>query len=119
MWILRATVDERTRTLRLLPGMGRTLGRGPHADFVVDDALLSRIHCRLTATEESLAIEDLKSTNGTFVNEARVSFSTLENGDRVRVGQVEFSVIRENPAAPIRWAASARSSRSGSRRPGG
>ena len=99
MWILRATIDERTRTLRLPPGAGRTLGRGAHADFVVGDALLSRVHCRLTATEEHLAIEDLKSTNGTFVNDARVRFATLEDGDRVRVGQVEFSVIREEPAA--------------------
>ncbi len=99
MWILRATIDEQTRTLRLPPGSGRTLGRSTHADFIVGDVLLSRIHCRLTATEENLAIEDLKSTNGTFVNEARIRFATLEDGDRVRVGKVEFSVIRDLPAA--------------------
>ena len=99
MWILRATIDEQTRILRLPPGSGRTLGRSTHADFIVGDALLSRIHCRLTATEDNLAVEDLKSTNGTFVNETRVRFATLEDGDRVRVGQVEFSVSREEPPA--------------------
>ena len=97
MWILRATIDERTRTLRLPPGTGRTLGRGTHADFNVGDALISYIHCRLTASEQYLVIEDLKSTNGTFVNEVRVRLATLEDGDRVRVGKVEFNVIREEP----------------------
>lgn len=117
MWILRATVDEEPVVVRLPPGAARTLGRGPSADFIVADALISRVHCRLTASARRLVIEDLKSTNGTYVNGVRLKFSTLEDGDRVRLGQVEFSVIRED--APIRRAASARSSRSGSRRPGG
>lgn len=99
MWILRAIIDERTRTLRLPPGAERTLGRGTNADFVVGDALLSRVHCRLTASERQLVIEDLQSTNGTYVNDVRLRLSTLENGDRVRVGQVEFRVIRQEPDA--------------------
>ena len=117
MWILRATVDEEPVVLRLPPGAARTLGRGTTADFTVADALMSRVHCRLTASERQLVIEDLQSTNGTYVNDVRLRLSTLEGGDRVRLGQVEFSVIRED--APTRRAASARSSRSGSRRPGG
>ena len=97
MWILRATVDERIRILRLPPGAARTLGRGTHAEFIIDDVLISRIHCRLTASEQQLLIEDLKSTNGTFVNNEQVESAALEDGDRVRVGQVEFRVIRGEP----------------------
>ena len=100
MWVLRATIDERTRILRLLPGSARTLGRGTQADFVVGDALVSRVHCRLTASERELVMEDLESTNGTFVNDVRCKVSSLEEGDRIRLGQVEFSVGRnEAPEA--------------------
>ena len=55
------------------PAPRETLGRGPRADFVIDTSLLSRVHCRLEATETELTVEDLKSTNGTFVNGRRVS----------------------------------------------
>lgn len=97
MWILHASFDERELVFRLSPGTGRTLGRATQADFVVGHALVSRVHCRLTATEDHLVVEDLKSTNGTFVNEARVESATLEHGDCVRVGHVEFSVSCEAP----------------------
>ena len=97
MWILRATIDEQALTLRLPPGAARTLGRSTHADFVVGDVLISRIHCRLTASEGRLAIEDLRSTNGTYVNDVRRKLSNLEDGDRVRLGHVVFSVSREKP----------------------
>lgn len=102
MWILRATIEERTRTFRLPPGAVRTLGRGTNADFIVADALVSRVHCRLTATEEHLVIEDLKSTNGIFVNESRVQLATLEDGDRVKMGHAEFLVNRAAPDGPSR-----------------
>lgn len=95
MWILRASIDEQELVFRLSPGTGRTLGRAAQADFVVGHALVSRVHCRLTATENDLVVEDLKSTNGTFVNETRVESATLEHGDCVRVGHVEFSVSRK------------------------
>lgn len=99
MWILHATIDEQPRVFRLPPGTGRTLGRGTHTDFIVGDPLLSRIHCRLTATEEQLHVEDLRSTNGTFVNDERIEQAFLDEGDRLRVGQVEFSVSRGDPEA--------------------
>ena len=99
MWIISATVDEQTRTFRLPPGAGRTLGRGTNADFIVGDALLSRVHCRFTALEQQLRVEDLKSTNGTFVNDKRIDAAFLADGDRVRVGQVELSVSRGKPGA--------------------
>lgn len=97
MWIIRATIDEQTRTFRLPPGPGRTLGRGTNADFIVGDALISRIHCRFTASELQLQVEDLKSTNGTFVNDKRIEVALLEDGDRLRVGQVELVVSRGEP----------------------
>ncbi len=94
MWILRSTNDVRVQTLRLLPGTVRTVGRGPRTDFVVDAALVSRVHCQLSASPDGLVVEDLKSTNGTFINDQRARRSSLDAGDRLRLGRLEFSVAR-------------------------
>jgi pSer/pThr/pTyr-binding forkhead associated (FHA) protein len=57
--------------------------------------MVSRFHCRLTAsTGGTLEVEDLKSTNGTFVNDQRVSRLVLAEGDRLRIGRVELAVDR-------------------------
>ena len=95
MWILRSTNGDTSRILRVMSGTPRTVGRGPRADFVVDAALLSRVHCRLSATDAELMVEDLGSTNGTFVNDQRVSKSPLRVGDRLRLGRLELDVSRE------------------------
>ncbi len=51
------------------------------------------MHCRFTAGAAGvLEVEDLESTNGTFVNGERVKTSRLEPGDCVRVGRVEIEV---------------------------
>ena len=90
MWILQSP----DTTFRLQSGAIKTVGRAPRADFIVDAALVSRLHCRLTAGEHALEVVDLESTNGTFVNDKRVEKATLANGDRLRVGRVELTVNR-------------------------
>lgn len=100
MWILRAGTSDTAVTFRLLPGAVKTLGRATRADFILDAALVSRLHCRLIATPSGeLEIEDLKSTNGTFVNDRRVTRTPLSAGDRVRVGRVVLSVERNGNAS--------------------
>jgi pSer/pThr/pTyr-binding forkhead associated (FHA) protein len=66
----------------------------PRADFIVDAALVSRLHCRISATDDTLEVVDLSSTNGTFVNDRRVQTARLGAGDRLRVGRVELRVAR-------------------------
>lgn len=93
MWILqRSRPSGRSITFRLAPGAVKTVGRAPRADFIVDAALVSRLHCRLTAGVEKLEVEDLSSTNGTYVNEKRVKRGQLRSGDRLRVGRVELTI---------------------------
>lgn len=93
MWILQsAALDENPFTFRLAPGAIKTVGRAPRADFVLDAALVSRLHCRLTAGDSTVEVVDLSSTNGTFVNDKRVKSATLSSGDRLRVGRVELTV---------------------------
>jgi len=94
MWVLKTAEEaDIPFTFRILPGSIKTVGRATRADFIVDAALVSRLHCRLTAGATELEVVDLDSTNGTFVNDQRVSGrAVLSPGDRLRVGRVELSV---------------------------
>lgn len=97
MWILRgnAEADEKV-VFRLGPGTDKTLGRIPQADFIVGASLVSRLHCRFTVGDTGqLEVEDLGSTNGTWVNDQRVTRAPLSAGDRVRLGQLELLVERQ------------------------
>jgi hypothetical protein len=90
-WIL--TSGEPQLTLRLPSGAIKTLGRTARADFIVDAALVSRLHCRLTADRsDQLVVEDLESTNGTRVNGQKIDRAILRTGDTLQVGRVEFQV---------------------------
>ncbi len=96
MWLLQTT--ERSEagpfTFRLMPGAMKTIGRSTTADFIVDAGMVSRFHCRMTTTASGeIEIEDLDSTNGTFVNDRRIQRSPLAVGDRVRLGRVELVVV--------------------------
>jgi pSer/pThr/pTyr-binding forkhead associated (FHA) protein len=71
----------------------KTVGRTARADFILDAALVSRLHCRLTADRsDQLIVEDLGSTNGILVNGRKVDRSVLRAGDQLTVGRVEFVV---------------------------
>lgn len=97
MWLIKTDdAAELPFTFRLVAGNTKTMGRATRADFIVDAALVSRVHCRLTAGATELEVVDLDSTNGTFVNGARVTTAHLKSGDRLGVGRVEFSVSRSD-----------------------
>ena len=97
MWILRSVSDGETeKTFRILPGVVRTIGRATGADFIVDAPLVSRVHCRLTASADgSLEVRDLDSTNGTFINGERIDKRQLTSGDRLGVGRIELVALSE------------------------
>jgi pSer/pThr/pTyr-binding forkhead associated (FHA) protein len=96
MWILKTSDDAEAPFLfRILPGSIKTIGRAPRADFIVEAALVSRLHCRLTAGATELEVVDLESTNGTYVNGERTDRAILRNGDRLGVGRVDLWVNLE------------------------
>jgi pSer/pThr/pTyr-binding forkhead associated (FHA) protein len=93
-WVLQSGGESPT-VLRLPQGAVKTIGRTTAADFVLDAALVSRVHCRLSADESNqLIVEDLDSTNGTLVNGQRISRAVLRNGDVLTIGRVDFTVGR-------------------------
>ena len=72
-----------------------TIGRSSDCDLSLSDTFLSSRHARLTNDEGDLSIEDLGSTNGTYVNQELVDGRVhLERGDIVQVGGVLFEVVR-------------------------
>jgi pSer/pThr/pTyr-binding forkhead associated (FHA) protein len=94
MWTLES-VDPKDAglTFRILPGSIKTMGRAKRSDFIVENFLLSRAHCRFTlSSANELQVEDLDSTNGTFVNGRKVKRAMLATGDRLKVGRIEFAV---------------------------
>ena len=96
MWILETNDSASPQVkFRLPAGSIKTLGRATGAEFIVDFALVSRLHCQLTATADALEVKDLGSTNGTFVNGKRVKTTALKNGDRLSLGRCELVVSWE------------------------
>ncbi|HZF16723.1 MAG TPA: FHA domain-containing protein [Steroidobacteraceae bacterium] len=63
------------------------IGRAPGCDLQIDSHFVSRHHCQILTSEEMSMIEDVRSTNGLFVNERRVRCHRLADGDRVLVGE--------------------------------
>ena len=70
-----------------------TIGRASECDILVDDRYVSSRHARVWMDAGRLLVEDLGSTNGTYVDEHRVTAPvSLRIGNRVRVGNVIFEV---------------------------
>lgn len=91
--------------IRVGAGMGRDhalgaapciVGRGPGADFTLEDAGASRQHFRVVGGTGMWVLEDLGSTNGTYVNGHRAKRARLRDGDVVRVGTTEIAYVQKD-----------------------
>ncbi|MDX1948857.1 MAG: diguanylate cyclase [Pirellulaceae bacterium] len=69
------------------------LGRDEACDIQLVDDSVSRRHARIESTEEGSVISDLGSTNGTYINDERVSERKLAPGDRLRLGNQIFRFL--------------------------
>ena len=69
------------------------IGRGTECDLKIASSDVSRVHCRITMTEESVFIEDLGSTNGTLVNDQLLiphQRTAVDPGIKLTIGPAEF-----------------------------
>jgi len=74
---------------------GALLGRGDQADIVLEDTFASSQHARLALQGEVVVLEDLGSTNGTYLNEEPLRGpQPLHAGDRIRIGDSTFTFER-------------------------
>lgn len=77
-----------------IPRYGATLGRG-EVEIRLDDPFASSRHARISREGPVVVLEDLGSTNGTYLNEELVTGpQPLHSGDRIRIGDSEFSYLQ-------------------------
>ena len=72
-----------------------TLGRRPYNDIVIDNLAVSGEHAVIHMSEHEVEIEDLGSTNGTYVNAKAVKRQDLRNGDTIEVGKYKIRFLQE------------------------
>lgn len=95
---------ERGPLLRLLPELagvpaaalstgGLTVGRATENDLVIANPEVSRHHARLDLEEQVWHVLDLSSTNGTWINDARISRGEINAGDVLAFGSVRFRIM--------------------------
>ncbi|MBK1723931.1 FHA domain-containing protein [Thiocystis violacea] len=70
-----------------------TIGRASDNDICIRNLRVSRYHAQITASDNGLAIEDLGSTNGVYVNDERVSIQLLKDGDRIAIDENRMRLI--------------------------
>ena len=97
---LRAGVDPRLEVVAAMgldPGTafeladGATMGRADGSDIPIDDAFASSVHARIFPRGQFMYIEDMGSTNGTYLNGRRLrAAERLKVGDTVRIGETEY-----------------------------
>jgi pSer/pThr/pTyr-binding forkhead associated (FHA) protein len=74
-----------------------SLGRRPYNDIVIDNLAVSGEHAVLQLTGNEVYLEDLNSTNGTYVNGKAVKKQLLQNNDTVEIGKYKIKYINEAP----------------------
>jgi hypothetical protein len=92
-WLLHPSADFPEMQYVIGP-LGLKIGRGNSADVVLADAQISRAHCLVRLKADELHVVDLNSTNGTFVDDEKISEETvLPVGSTLRIGT--FSLVHE------------------------
>ena len=72
-----------------------TVGRRPYNDIVIDNLAVSGEHAVIHMVDQDVEIEDLGSTNGTYVNARAVKRQELRNGDTIEVGKYKIRFLHE------------------------
>src|SRR3954471_8355130 len=84
--------------IQLKPGVN-FLGRGASNDFKLDDLSVSGSHCQIMVGSGTVTIKDMGSTNGTFVNRAKIQESRIESGQPLRLGSLDMIFFTDGPDA--------------------
>src|SRR5205823_2047772 len=88
--------------MRLKAGTN-TIGRDPGNDLTIEHDSISTFHCRIEVGGDRVVIEDLNSTNGTFVNERAAQSSELRPRDTLQLGSIRmlFEEVQPNVSMAV------------------
>jgi pSer/pThr/pTyr-binding forkhead associated (FHA) protein len=95
---------EQGTKLSLQLGQPLRIGRTTKAEHAFpDDPRMSGVHCAFECDTRGCRVRDLDSSNGTFLNGARIKESTLANGDEIRAGNtvIVFRIVAQESRAPL------------------
>ena len=88
---LELTIGDRLEKRYVVTDTGLKIGRAAPADIILADSRVSRSHCQIDLADNELQVLDLNSTNGTFVDDERVTGTKqLPVGSTLKVGNVSF-----------------------------
>jgi len=84
----------------LRPNREIIIGRSSDLDMVLVEDMVSRKHAKITTDDHAVSIQDLGSTNGTFVNGEKIRAVRLKEGDRILVGTSIIKLVTANNEVP-------------------
>jgi pSer/pThr/pTyr-binding forkhead associated (FHA) protein len=74
------------------------VGRSSELDMVLVEDMVSRRHAKIIVSDDQIVIQDLGSTNGTFVNGEKIKRAKLNEGDRILIGTSIIKLVAADPA---------------------
>jgi pSer/pThr/pTyr-binding forkhead associated (FHA) protein len=92
--LISTTGDQ---TIDLTVGESVIVGRAVTSDFPIYDPTVSRQHAEVVLDDEGVRVKDFGSSNGTFVNGAQVTETSVVDGDMVTFGRIAFKVVEVTP----------------------
>jgi len=95
---LTSVGGEHEQTFDLPAGSTMVVGRALTSDIPVFDPTISRRHAELVASDDGVEVRDLGSSNGTYLNGARIETARLTTGDVISFGKVPFKVTQLTPS---------------------
>ena len=96
-------VNTAGHTISLRQGKSFSIGRDPDNDLSISDNSVSRHHAVITPAIGGVRLQDLGSSNGTFVNGGRVTDALLTHGDSLRFGGIQFTVQQADVVQPFTY----------------
>lgn len=76
-----------------------TIGRKPHNDIQIDNLAISGDHAAIVTILKDSFLEDLNSTNGTYVNGKAIKKQLLQGGDSIEIGKYKIKFVHDGPSS--------------------
>ncbi len=90
MFLRFTSTDGKPQEIHLAGRVSVTIGRSTDVDISVPNTRVSRLHAEIRLWDGDFVIKDLKSRNGTFINDSRIDVAVLKPGDVIQVGPLNI-----------------------------